>query len=65
MTGNEQATAPATGAASRPERLAGLAGLVVVGILALICVDLLTGGRLTSWIPATAPAPAEGGCVDC
>jgi len=44
---------------TRGERIAGVAGLIVAGLLLLICLDMATGGALAA---AVAPAAGCGGC---
>lgn len=50
------------GQVSAGERAAGWVGLAVVAVLALICLDLATGGWLSGKISA---APKAGGCGGC
>jgi hypothetical protein len=57
-----QAEAPAV---SKGERVAGLVGLIFVGLIGLICLDLATGGWLSSLTSSKAKATARQGCEGC
>ena len=57
-----QAEAPAV---SRGERVAGLVGLIVVGIIGLMCLDLLTGGWLSGLASPKGKAAGRQGCEGC
>jgi hypothetical protein len=56
---------------TRGERVAAVLGLVVLAALALVCIDLATGGKLSSRIggvPASSTTEGDGAdppCADC
>lgn len=58
---------------TRGEKVAAVVGLVVLAALALVCIDLATGGKLSSRIgtvPAASRTEGEGldpeqACADC
>lgn len=52
---------PVTGA----ERLMGFFGLVAAVVIAFVCIDLATGGRITGAASRTLADANVGGCVDC
>jgi hypothetical protein len=51
---DEDSTSYTTG-----ERVAGLIGLALVGLLFAVCLDLATGGRLASLLSREDSAPAD------
>ena len=55
---------------TRGERVAAVVGLLVLAALALVCIDLATGGKLSARVGGVpASSTAEGGgaepCADC
>jgi hypothetical protein len=52
---------------TKGERVAAVVGLAVLAVLALICVDLATGGKLSSRIGTVPAASTTDGepCAEC
>lgn len=56
---------------TRGEKIAAVVGLLVLAALALVCVDLATGGKLSArvgGVPASSTVPDDGAeppCADC
>lgn len=57
---------------TRGEKIAAVVGLLVLGALALVCIDLATGGKLSARIgtvPASSTTEGDGitepPCADC
>ena len=56
---------------TRGEKVAAVVGLLVLAALALVCIDLATGGKLSSrvgGVPASSTTEGDGleaPCADC
>ncbi len=55
---------------TKGERVAAVVGLLVLAALALVCIDLATGGKLTArvgGVPASSTTEGDGiePCADC